>query len=124
MAEFFSVNNLGIQSLLADMAYDAVRMPELVEDHLHAIAPRAKKLAFRYSPVDTGFMRDNIFATIHSSKFGAELALGSKAPYTVHVHDGTASMPPRPFLARALADVSKPNGKFVRGLSRLGRLAG
>ncbi len=119
----FSVTNLGIQELLADINYDRDNMPDLVADHLYDHARRAEALADRYAPKLTGYMASTIYSKVNASEWGAELELGATAHYTRYVHDGTARMGPRPFLARALADVSKPNGKLMRGLSKLGRLS-
>jgi len=65
--------------------------------------PRALGLARAYCPVKTGALRDTIRVE-RTGPHSAKLSAGdTNVRYAGFVHEGTSRMPPRPFIAQALA---------------------
>lgn len=65
--------------------------------------PRVIDLARSFCPVLTGALRDTIRVE-RQGMLSAKLVAGdANVRYAGYVHDGTSRMPPRPFLAQALA---------------------
>ena len=64
--------------------------------------PRVLELARAFCPVLTGALRDSIRVERPGALRARLVAGGGVVVYARHVHDGTSSMPARPFLLQAL----------------------
>lgn len=82
----------------------AQALDQAVQDALDATGIAAKQAAQDKCPVDTGLLRDSIFAIADASG-GAHrrtLIVGADAPYAYFVETGTARMRAQPFLRPAI----------------------
>ena len=68
--------------------------------HVMATAEMISTGAKQRAPVDTGVMRASITAQMTGAT-SAVVGTGPQAPYSIHVHEGTRRMSPRPFLRQS-----------------------
>lgn len=73
------------------------------------------------APVDTGATRASIHASAPSggslSAFSLEAEIGPTTEYAPYPHDGTSTIPPNPYMDRA---VDKHTPEFAQGLAEIG----
>lgn len=68
--------------------------------HVRATAELVSTGGKERAPVDTGVLRASITAQM-TGLTSATVGTGPQAPYSIHVHEGTRRMSPRPFLRQA-----------------------
>lgn len=85
---------------------------------VHASAGHCADLARDYAPVDTGELRNSIFASSGGKYVSSVFA---SAPHAAMVEYGTSKMPPRPFMLPAARDAAE--SFFANAGSELKRAA-
>ncbi len=87
-----------------DLAYELRLIPQNLQESVDLVLmlPRVVELARAFCPVLTGALRDSIRVERPGALRAKLVAGGSTVDYARHVHDGTSSMPARPFLLQAL----------------------
>ena len=89
---------------LEDLAVELRLIPANLQESVDIVLmlPRAVELAKGFCPVLTGALRDSIRVERPDAVRARLVAGGGVVVYARHVHDGTSSMPARPFLLQAL----------------------
>lgn len=87
-----------------DLAYELRLIPQNLQESVDLVLmlPRVVELARAFCPVLTGALRDSIRVERPGALRAKLVAGDSTVDYARHVHDGTSSMPARPFLLQAL----------------------
>jgi hypothetical protein len=137
-----TVNQNAVRGLIVDMKDARDGAAPRVAKVMEATGPTLVRTARRVVPVDTGSLYRRIWYKVYTSGPNPRMRFGpmNSSPdrrgsdknaleYAGYVHDGTASMGPRPFIDQAVAKHTTPQGKFMRGLraagvARLGRSTG
>lgn len=87
---------------------DIPYLPRRAQSGAHAAlkrcAERSVEVARLHCPVDTGALRDSIFARVGPFP-SRTVRFGATAPHASYVEFGTHKMAARPFLGRAIAEV-------------------
>lgn len=92
-------------------------MRENISGVLNEGAESAVSLAKQLSPVDTGFMRDNISQTEQASPANLKAVMESEADYSAFVEYGTVNMEAQPFFTPAFESARRQvNNSLLRVL--------
>lgn len=76
----------------------------------------AKASVNAYGRVDTGYMRDSIYATFQgSNQHECRFSVQSRARYARYQHGGTRYIRPAPFLSNAIANLRKSDFAPLKG---------
>ena len=95
------------------------RMRRNIAEEINSAAAAVISLAKQLSPVDTGFMRDNIEQTEQSSADSLRAVMESKADYSAFVEYGTVHQDAQPFFTPAFESGRRQlNNGLKRVLSR------
>ena len=113
----FKINDSSLKRAFSDIAkFDKKTRAKIgaqVEKSIYQIHGDA----FKSSPVDTRFMRNNLF--VSTEKQNGNVVSGKidpKARYTIYVHEGTSRMTGRPFLRNAFNRYKKD---FVKSIEQI-----
>ena len=100
-----------------DFAALSERMRRNIADTLNEGADSCVSLAQQLSPVDTGFMRDNIKQTETASASNLKAVMESEADYSAFVEYGTINMEAQPFFTPAFESARRQvNNGLLRAL--------
>ena len=99
-----SNDSLSVIGLSESIPYELRLIPQNLQESVDVVLmlPRVVELARAFCPVLTGALRDSIRVERPGALRAKVVAGGSTVNYARHIHDGTSSMPARPFLLQAL----------------------
>jgi len=96
-------------------------MRKNIADALNSAASSCVSLGQQLSPVDTGFMRDNISQTREAAADNLKARVESAADYSAFVEYGTVSQDAQPFFTPAFESARhQVNNELRRVLNSLG----
>jgi len=128
----FSVNIDGdaVKDLENDIAVAGKTIEERIAGVFQSTAPAFMKVIDHLVPKDTEALRQSmdyqIFEAQSVMRFGALKTVinpkSGKAAHTYigYVHEGTSSMPARPYMTDAIKKMTKPGGRFMREMAAAG----
>jgi HK97 gp10 family phage protein len=93
-----------------------------IADELNSGAKSAVSLAKQLSPVDTGFMRENISQTEEASPVKLRAVIESAADYSVFVEYGTVNQEAQPFFTPAFESARRQVNNGLRRVLQFGNL--
>lgn len=93
------------------------RVRENIADELNSGAESCVSLAQQLSPVDTGFMKENIAQTEEATPDHLKVTMESQADYSAFVEYGTINMDAQPFMTPAFESARRQvNNGLLRAL--------
>ena len=119
-----------VHLLQFDLANASRDIKDRVADVMQSSGPTFVRTAKQIVPVDTGALQRSIHFTV--ARREPRLRIGPTKrirnpkggnlvqTYAGYVHDGTRTMPGRPFIRQAVERHTTPQGQFMRGLRKAG----